>query len=259
MTASPARLLKQAVAARGRGRVRASGGSMAPTVVPGDVVEVVRYPFDDLIPGQVIAFEQDGRVVVHRVRYLGASTVITAGDANLLCDPAVTPEQYIGLAVGCQRGGQEPVPLSALPARPQPGARSGETAPLVWLPWRLWALWRNAPGSARVRPLPDGEPPGEITPRSAIGVSARGLLDETALARAVAQGVHMAVCCADFGPEGGPWVPASRVRGVVRLRVFDRFPEPATAEQLALVVGYLEGLWALAGAAAGREGGQVYG
>ncbi len=55
-------------------------GSMEPSLSEGDLVVVRRT--DELREGQIIVYQEDGLLVIHRIKRLGEETVITQGDAN---------------------------------------------------------------------------------------------------------------------------------------------------------------------------------
>lgn len=62
------------------------GGSMAPTILPGDAIVITRPP-DTLEPGMVLVMEIDGVIVTHRlVKSDGNSNLVTKGDANASVD-----------------------------------------------------------------------------------------------------------------------------------------------------------------------------
>ncbi|GAA1957383.1 S26 family signal peptidase [Kitasatospora viridis] len=126
MTADPAAvaLLRTALAVRGRARVTVSGDSMLPALATGGRVTLVAAPFDEVEVGDVIAFEQAGRVLVHRAVDRAEREIRTAGDNHWFVDPVVTPASFLGK-----------VPLPA-----GPGART----------WRV-------PGP-RAADRPDGQP-----------------------------------------------------------------------------------------------------
>ncbi|WP_081982590.1 S24/S26 family peptidase [Streptacidiphilus albus] len=90
-------LIRRAVQQGSGATMTARGGSMAPTIVSGDRVRIVRCDFADVAPGQVIAFEVPGRIVTHRVldRYEGQ--LVTAGDAHWFTDAPVTEQSYLGV------------------------------------------------------------------------------------------------------------------------------------------------------------------
>ncbi len=62
------------------------GGSMAPTILPGDLIVLVRPPAV-VEPGMILTLEVDGKVVTHRVvEVLSNGRFVTKGDANNISD-----------------------------------------------------------------------------------------------------------------------------------------------------------------------------
>jgi signal peptidase I len=58
------------------------GGSMQPTIEPGDLI-VITPPPPQIVAGMILTFEVDGYVVTHRVVEVAADgTFVTKGDAN---------------------------------------------------------------------------------------------------------------------------------------------------------------------------------
>ena len=60
-------LAEEVVRAFGEVRLRVFGTSMAPSILPGDLVLIQRASLDEILPGQVVLFLQRGRLFVHRV------------------------------------------------------------------------------------------------------------------------------------------------------------------------------------------------
>lgn len=93
-------------------RVRVRGGSMLPTLRPGDVVRVEPAGPDDLRPGDVVLCRNGRGALLHR--FLGRTPegwLLTQGDAHLSPDPPWPPEALLGRAVGVERGGRVvPIP-----------------------------------------------------------------------------------------------------------------------------------------------------
>jgi signal peptidase I len=62
--------------------VAVKGGSMAPTILPGDLIVITRPP-DRIEPGMILTLEVDDAVVTHRVVEVRRDgTFVTKGDAN---------------------------------------------------------------------------------------------------------------------------------------------------------------------------------
>jgi signal peptidase I len=90
------RMIRLALRRRGRARLTVTGSSMLPALRAGDAVTITSQPFETLQPGQVIAFQCDGKVIVHRVVGRGPGCLITLGDNMWLLDPPVSRDAYLG-------------------------------------------------------------------------------------------------------------------------------------------------------------------
>ncbi|HXN97879.1 MAG TPA: signal peptidase I [Candidatus Acidoferrales bacterium] len=97
---------------QGSACLRVSGGSMIPWVRPGDFIFIRRFDFGKVSPGDVIVFQRNGLVVVHRaIRRAKAAPsdkidrlLITKGDASNETDAPVSAEEYLGHATRIHRG-----------------------------------------------------------------------------------------------------------------------------------------------------------
>lgn len=79
-------------------------GSMEPTLEINDVVVVQKCPPSQLKKGDIITFEQDGRIISHRILNVigkkGQTKFETKGDNNLIPDPnKVEAEQILGKVI----------------------------------------------------------------------------------------------------------------------------------------------------------------
>lgn len=79
------------------------GVSMGSAIPVGSRVRIRHCDEQAGMAGQVVAFLQGGRIVIHRVIYTGThgaarDYVITRGDADWLCDPPVNVSQIAGCA-----------------------------------------------------------------------------------------------------------------------------------------------------------------
>ena len=76
---------------------RFEGRSMRPSIQPAALL-TVNCARSDLREGDVVAFLQDGAVIVHRVVLLRGGVVFTRGDGNVLPDrPVVNGADVIGI------------------------------------------------------------------------------------------------------------------------------------------------------------------
>jgi len=101
-------LVEKALRLRGYVRIRVLGTSMAPSVLPGDLVAVRRVGLAEISPGEIILFSRYGRLFVHRVvSRAGAAEppqLITRGDRLDHDDPPVTSAELLGRVTSIQRG-----------------------------------------------------------------------------------------------------------------------------------------------------------
>lgn len=81
-------------------RVVASGYSMIPTIWPGETVEISPISIEDVIVGDLIAFQRIHHIVVHRViRKQNAESYFllkSQGDSNLKEDEPITTDIFLG-------------------------------------------------------------------------------------------------------------------------------------------------------------------
>jgi len=135
----------------GEVRLRVFGTSMAPAILPGDLVLVRRAALDEISAGDVILFARDGRFFVHRtVRRAvapstdnaGESCLITRGDRLQHDDPAVFSGEILGRVISLVRDGRritlDPCGASGLFARL---LRASDHLTFVYV--RLLAGWRS--------------------------------------------------------------------------------------------------------------------
>jgi len=98
----------------GRLRLRATGASMLPAVWPGDALYVCRRSATQALPGDIILFARQGRLVAHRVVertiHQGAPFWITRGDRLDHHDPQVSSHELLGRITSIQRGHRRIIP-----------------------------------------------------------------------------------------------------------------------------------------------------
>jgi signal peptidase I len=98
--------IAQEVLGRGRAlRFRAKGGSMAPFIRNGDVVEVV--PLEGKINlGDIVLYRSShGNTVIHRVIQRSKRSIITKGDSVPSSDQPVLSKQVLGRVVAIEKNG----------------------------------------------------------------------------------------------------------------------------------------------------------
>lgn len=84
-------------------RFRARGGSMWPSIPGGSLVEVT--PGAPRGTGELVAFERDGRVVIHRVLQITLEGIVAQGDALEQADGVIAHERVLGTARVIERRG----------------------------------------------------------------------------------------------------------------------------------------------------------
>jgi hypothetical protein len=92
--------------AAGRLRLQVSGGSMAPLLLPGDVVWVERVQPGQLHCGDLLVIRREAGLVTHRLVYLDAAAVRTKGDASPWLDPPASFSALLGRVIWIERDGQ---------------------------------------------------------------------------------------------------------------------------------------------------------
>lgn len=95
--------------------VELRGQSMAPSLRPGDVLEVVAL---DGAPraGDIVVARRGARLVTHRVRGASAATVVTRGDGCRRDDPPIGAEAIVGRVRAVRRGARVLAPPGRPPA-----------------------------------------------------------------------------------------------------------------------------------------------
>lgn len=92
----------------GEARLAVGGGSMLPCLWPGDIVAVHRVAAHDLLPGDIVVFARENRLVVHRVLRLNRDqeeiSVTTCGDRVSKVDSPVSTDELLGKVKHIQRG-----------------------------------------------------------------------------------------------------------------------------------------------------------
>jgi signal peptidase I len=92
----------------GRVRIRVLGTSMAPAILPGDVLSVERADAAQVSPGEIVVFARPGRIVAHRVvakRSEPGGVLVTQGDRLRREDAPVSGDELIGRVTEVERRG----------------------------------------------------------------------------------------------------------------------------------------------------------
>jgi signal peptidase I len=104
-------LVEEIVRSFGEVRLRVFGTSMAPSVLPGDVVSVRFAKLDEISVGEIALFSRTGRFFIHRVVSKSAASatpcLITRGDRLGQDDPPVNSSEFLGRIVSIERGNRK--------------------------------------------------------------------------------------------------------------------------------------------------------
>lgn len=82
----------------GYGAAVVLSGSMEPTFSKDDLILVKQT--DAIAVGDIVVFQSDGMLVVHRVIAVDGDMVTTQGDANNIADPAFEKSAVMGIVIG---------------------------------------------------------------------------------------------------------------------------------------------------------------
>ncbi len=99
----------------GRLRFRATGTSMLPSVLPGDVLTIEPVAISEASLGDLLLYHRDGRFWVHRLVRKAPDLLCTRGDALEAQDPPVSPDEILGRVVCVSRGNRSFEPARSLP------------------------------------------------------------------------------------------------------------------------------------------------
>ena len=102
----------------GRVRLRVFGTSMAPSILPGDLISVQRAVMSEISSGDIVLYEREGRMFAHRVvgcmQSPGGSLLIARGDRLRHNDPPVSSRELLGKVISIERGNSQRRPASCL-------------------------------------------------------------------------------------------------------------------------------------------------
>ena len=104
--------VSEKIRSQGSACLRVSGGSMTPWIRSGDFIFIRRCDFAKIAAGDIVVFQRNGVLVVHRaicrVQRSGsekvANLLITKGDATDDADVPVSAVEYLGRATRIHRG-----------------------------------------------------------------------------------------------------------------------------------------------------------
>ena len=90
----------------GQLRLRVTGSSMLPTVLPGDILDFRTCPAESLVPGDIVLVRRDGRLFAHRLVALRPNCLLTQGDSLPQPDPPTAFDDFLGVLAKQQRAGR---------------------------------------------------------------------------------------------------------------------------------------------------------
>jgi len=93
----------------GQARLPVTGSSMFPCMQPGDLLDV-RRPAGPIETGDVVVFQRQDRLVVHRVVGRTGDLIITRGDRLRYPDAPVPAAEILGCVAAIERGGRPIAP-----------------------------------------------------------------------------------------------------------------------------------------------------
>jgi len=109
-------LVADALHSWGSAKIRVTGSSMLPRVLPGDVIVVERVQTSEVACGDIALFARDNRLFAHRVvewdeRHYRVST---SGDSLAAADPPITADELLGRVTSILRGHRSVPPAATL-------------------------------------------------------------------------------------------------------------------------------------------------
>ena len=114
-------LAAEVLRSSGRLRLRATGASMLPAVWPGDILFVRSHDAVEALPGDIVLFGREGRLVAHRVveRSLCQDRIqwVTRGDSVEGNDAPVSSHDLLGRVTAIERGSRQLTPHQSVASR----------------------------------------------------------------------------------------------------------------------------------------------
>jgi signal peptidase I len=145
-------LAEEIVRSFGELRLRVFGTSMVPSILPGDLVSILRVGISEVSIGEIVLYSRARRLFVHRVVCCTNGPeqplLITRGDHLDHDDAPVSSAELLGRVTSIQRPdrrGYRQIEFSSLPLEPNHlmlrALRTSDRATYFYL--RLSALWRS--------------------------------------------------------------------------------------------------------------------
>jgi signal peptidase I len=101
-------LISDVLRSFGSVKVRVTGSSMLPCVLPGDILAVQRKELHEVGPGDIVLFVRENRLIAHRVVNRirqGSVCLVTCGDSMDQNDPPVFAHELLGRVTFIDRWG----------------------------------------------------------------------------------------------------------------------------------------------------------
>ena len=134
------RLALDALAREGDLWLRGGSQSMLPLIRPEDEIRLVPVSPARVVPGMLIAYRREERLVIHRVLACGGPGFITKGDAIAASDPPVHRDDVLARVVALR-------------------SASGRSVDFTAFPWPLLNRFLSAIATLASRPPSDARPP----------------------------------------------------------------------------------------------------
>jgi signal peptidase len=105
----------------GKLRLGTTGASMLPAVWPGDILSLCGHRVVDALPGDIVLFEREGRLVAHRVveRTICQDKMqwVTRGDSAGGNDAPISSHELLGRVTAIERGSRRLTPRQSIASR----------------------------------------------------------------------------------------------------------------------------------------------
>src|SRR4249919_1581528 len=134
-------LAAESLARSGRLRLRATGASMLPALRPGDELEFISAS-SAVEAGDIVLWDREGRLVVHRVLARDGDSILTQGDALRSPDAPLSMAQVLGKLESFRRNGRD-LDAGRAGARDRAWAwllRRSDLATRIFLRWHRFTL-----------------------------------------------------------------------------------------------------------------------
>lgn len=99
-------LVADVVRAFGSARLKVTGASMIPALWPGDMITVRHDATAGLLPGQIVLYRREDKLVAHRIVHIHNDSFIIRGDALPQDDPPISESDIVGKVVAIVRNGR---------------------------------------------------------------------------------------------------------------------------------------------------------